>query len=800
MRHIQVRGHDYILGVQTRLDLPMPRIIERPTTSMADVHGAAAFAESLGWYLDDFRPQLRDKRCYMHTIKHVKIVEERILMYLKKSCDDYEGDHYVPRRAEDVARTFKQDPPSWMAALEEIKEDKLAWFVIDLDSPIHCVVAASSNLAEVSGYPPEYTYGRNYRFFLPKVQKRDKLLNDTELSKIHEEITETPKPMVLLLEGRDRKPYWAAWVWEGRAPRAVNAEDDQAKGYAVVKFMRLDSIIDKKNHALAWILNDMLVMDPDAMAEVARLRKLVQKLPPAQMKKSESIKGPLKRCLEGWACRAPAAMSWPTRPVQGVDYSVPTFGLEIRTTYALLPLMPQALESGLRHFSFVFQSSCDGGAKDQQAFAMEGRLFGLKLAHAFSDMNKSNYNYMYHQLVISLRTAPQSVGCFQETLKALQSHGQSVALWLLDVSGQPSTAAIQEAWKTMSDMKEQGQVAALGMYGGGEKQIEAVMNLNRHPIAVYACELQGRDVEAVWARAVKNSPKANAANIAMPVFQMHVSGQRNEMVNSEGTEALGEELGVPPALLAAKWAENKGMLLLANPLTVPGMTCEADSQPIPEEYPNAEGLVGVLEPVPPVVLPSADRNLCTIFRSDILKGQDLDALFSHDKGASGGGGGGKRPEQGGKVSAATKLRATVGAVNAAHRMQKSVVNRPGTTSLAFDGADDENQAGENNQAMKSASSRRGTHNLEDVCQSEGKGLSRKGTQEFGGDSRHTGRDRGHPLRPLKADTCSSESTGSGGSTTARSSVDSSHVPRPPTAEQKAGQQGSPLLRRMRKDA
>jgi len=191
MQFVDVMSRPYILGVQTVLELPVPKLLG----SRAEAPPPERFVAQLARMLSDARQQLSVHRGE-ELFDKAKLAMQNIAAFMENTRSDFEGDNFVPRSA-----VADQSNASGMdAALKGLLSHKSSlWQIWEMaeynGEALACTVAdpriddcplvyVSRLFESMTGYSCQFALGRNCRFLQPNDRACNRTLNGEELSRM----------------------------------------------------------------------------------------------------------------------------------------------------------------------------------------------------------------------------------------------------------------------------------------------------------------------------------------------------------------------------------------------------------------------------------------------------------------------------------------------------------------------------------------------------------------------------------------------------------------------------------------
>lgn len=496
---------------------------------------------------------------------------QRLFNILKSNCDDFEGDHWVPRRP--LTTSLKQLDLSWTALMGSAKSSLAAFAQLPgepvsfaLSDPLceDCpLVYVSKQFEELSGYHREWIIGRNCRFLQPNLQERNRFFNKAELSRLKAFSSGPKEPgtrlvSLLLNESKDKYPFWNLLLMEHVV----------LEGRPLI--LGLQTSLKEESARLA----EMLTMSAASLQELARLREIVYKL--EWTFGQENLEKLAKKCTFEWAAGFPKTMELPSlvlphfRGAKQVkvtgQFSLPVAGLVLPHRTRFLEPVIEGLKEGLRHFILLITSK---GLESVELAKLEGRLLALRLAETLNGLQQAHFHYLRGAISFSLVSCAECMVAIPEILKALSSHGYALATWMLDVRGL-TVAKLAECWQQMAAKQLAGQVKAIGLFGGSVsasetwQRAQAVVTGEAAavPLALWAFEsfpgkVLDRTIELKQLSFLAKLRRSGACLLAHAPF-----GPKAVLLESPALQAEARRLGLDVAQLLVKWAQAQGIVAM----------------------------------------------------------------------------------------------------------------------------------------------------------------------------------------------------------------------------------------------
>eukprot|EP00931_Biecheleriopsis_adriatica_P119711 TRINITY_DN9491_c0_g1_i1.p1 TRINITY_DN9491_c0_g1~~TRINITY_DN9491_c0_g1_i1.p1 ORF type:complete len:611 (-),score=119.08 TRINITY_DN9491_c0_g1_i1:124-1956(-) len=191
MQFVDVTSRPYILGVQTVLELPVPKLLG----SRAEAPPPERFVAQLERMLSDARQQLSVHRSE-ELVEKAKLAMQNIAAFMEHTHDDFEGDNFVPRAAvvdESMASgmdaalkgLLSQKSSLWQIwEMAEYNGEAMACTVADPRIDDCPLVYVSRLFESMTGYSCQFASGRNCRFLQPNDRTRNRTLNGDELCRM----------------------------------------------------------------------------------------------------------------------------------------------------------------------------------------------------------------------------------------------------------------------------------------------------------------------------------------------------------------------------------------------------------------------------------------------------------------------------------------------------------------------------------------------------------------------------------------------------------------------------------------
>lgn len=572
LRHVVVRGRQYVLSVSSKLDIHMPGILLCKQQSKWYEDEMGRIADEWSVRIARLREMIRERES--EGLKAVTDLARKYLLKHMKACEDYEGDHFVPKIGMKEVRHFK-DHYCLQEVVAVVKEEvrritssknwegqDLAYIVADPSGPGCPLVHMSRGFEELYGYHTDFGLGRNSRFVQPKVESLNKLFNGPELSRIEAFCASHAPPKAEKSLGEDAVPAFAL----SREPETrmvsllVNAHRERfplwclywleaveagGRKYIVGVHTRLEA---------GGRLVELLAGDAAGLEQLAKLRGLL--LRRETCLKFENLKMLGKRCLEEWLVGYPPVLELPRVECEGTPWPFPLVGLELNSVSADVFYLVEAMEDGLRHFHITYPTYCE--VKDDNRHEFESRLMALRLAEMLNRIRKHHLQYLRAGICFSIRTPPYLLSAFAEIRKAVMANGMQMFAWLLDAAN-ATKAEIAESWAVMSQAKLHGEVKVVGLLGGGAQALHiARATPKAAPVSVYAVEmLPGHRLSSEDQALFAQVRRSGGAVMAHGIF-----GENQAWLNSEQVQSQAKRLRMDPVSLLLKWVEQKGFAAL----------------------------------------------------------------------------------------------------------------------------------------------------------------------------------------------------------------------------------------------
>eukprot|EP00928_Gymnodinium_smaydae_P085962 TRINITY_DN6971_c0_g1_i2.p1 TRINITY_DN6971_c0_g1~~TRINITY_DN6971_c0_g1_i2.p1 ORF type:complete len:1461 (+),score=315.10 TRINITY_DN6971_c0_g1_i2:205-4587(+) len=553
MTHVDVMGRRYILGVQTTLDLPMPSFL------------AAGAQESTPEVLDlcCFLAKLRGRLQCMAESADATVTEltknmlNEILEYMKSVTDDYEGDHYVPKRGLAQAKQFELEQ-KWCRVFREVATDMQAIYenteetykntemdtkgsacctVVDPQAEDCALVYISHGFEDLTGYHRDWALGRNCRFLQPNARAYNDAFNVRERGQLREFCKLPAKKgrllSVLVNENRDGYPFWNALLC-----KHIDV-GDQPYIFGV----------QTNIYRHRGLLCELLAGGPDAFQELGRLRAIMRSRE-AKLG-TYSMATLIDESLQQWLTGVQAFMRPATIQVSS-GALVPMLGLELARNEksAMEDKLLGAIDEGIRHFHLNLAQKRGSDTAD-----LEGRLFALRLVEALAIIKQRHLHYLRDSLVFSLRALPSQLAGVQEIIRFLTTAGFNVCLWLLDVNN-ATPDEIQQAWPSMDSAVRHGLVRALGVHGGGPSELAAA-NAGRDSVRPTVQALDMYVGAPFTCRQWVHISKI-CAQTGMVLMTTKPFGVKGALLSNSMVRNLAKEKNIDPAMFLLKWAEGVG--------------------------------------------------------------------------------------------------------------------------------------------------------------------------------------------------------------------------------------------------
>mmetsp|Transcript_77467 Transcript_77467/g.136637 ORF Transcript_77467/g.136637 Transcript_77467/m.136637 type:complete len:1523 (-) Transcript_77467:273-4841(-) len=580
MMYVDVKGKMYILGCQTRLELPMPSILHRASTYVG-VEGYAvdyAVMSTFSAKLVDFLQQLRSDIAQNNqkTQSFAKITQSAIiglLNFLKANCDDFEGDHWVPRmrlseEMEEIEMTWRpilQSQSTLLSKLWEVSEGQgecVACAVADPSLQDCPLIYISSQFEELTGYRTSWVYGRNCRFLQPKLRSMNLFFNEEELLRMSEFCRErkavgTRIVNLLVNESSNRRPFWNLLLMEH--------VEINGKPYILGIQTNLQSM---------EALNNILMETAESKEELLRLRSIFHSS--ESRLEQFTMNQFARRCLDEWVQTLPAQIELPSLQVSPAFSSgLPVANLLLSSSQDLFQQISTALEEGIRHF-YLSLSEISGRFLDAAFSEADGRLLTLRLAEILHQLKSRGFHYIQHAVSINFITSPSNVQALPSLRKILDAHGYKTLIWLLEVKN-ANPAVMSSCWSQMSAAHAAGDVSALGILGGGLQTYEVWQKECNFgaPLSLWAIEsFPGKDLDAL-AESQLSRLKGNLDRIGASLMYYNVLGSQNSILEKQEIQKAAASVELDPVMLVTKWAEALGCPVLLPKLRAEAMSVEA---------------------------------------------------------------------------------------------------------------------------------------------------------------------------------------------------------------------------------
>lgn len=569
----------YVLAVSTSLEIHMPGVLMSREKSKWYDDEMGRTSDEWGAFITRLREAMRSKENPLGgkdllgaggLAELARFAKEQMLEYMK-TCEDYEGDHFVPKIGMREVRMFKEGS-CWQQVYMAVRADvrrltenahwdgqDLAFCVSDPAGPDCPLVHISRGFEELSGYHAEFALGRSCRFMQPKRAALNELFNGCEIQRVRhfckaaaasldEKSCRGPLPdkrmlTLLINTHRERFPFWNL-LWLERV-EACN------KAFVVGVLTNVDA---------GGRLVELLAGDAAGMEQLSSLRALFLKR--ESCLSFESIKMVSKRCLEEWLLSYPPALELPRLACSGMPWPFPLVGLEISTQSTDMEALVDAMENGIRHFHIIFPDY--GELKDELRHQFEARLMALRLAELLNRLRSHHLQYLRAGLCFSVRTPPHLVGAFSEIRKAVISNGMSIACWLLDARG-ASSSSLVECWQAMSHARSAGEVRVVGLYGGGPQAVSTVRSTKGGaPLSVYAAEMLPGLRTAKEDIELFGQVRAGGG----VVMAFNIFGPDSSWLLSDHVQHQSAKLHCDPTILLLKWVEHHGFAAIVPNLGV----------------------------------------------------------------------------------------------------------------------------------------------------------------------------------------------------------------------------------------
>eukprot|EP00931_Biecheleriopsis_adriatica_P005054 TRINITY_DN106618_c0_g1_i1.p1 TRINITY_DN106618_c0_g1~~TRINITY_DN106618_c0_g1_i1.p1 ORF type:complete len:1545 (+),score=269.16 TRINITY_DN106618_c0_g1_i1:47-4636(+) len=572
MIHVEVKGKPFILGVQTVLDLPMPSVLQEEIADYAlEIGGSldAAILNSLGPELADFLQDLREgvsSELAGGTANIAAMANQacdKFLMYLKASCDDFEGDHWCPRVV--TSRTAIKLDIRWSLILKTLEAQLLVTWEVSRNSDFECLacmvtdpsfedcplVYVSRQFEELTGFWRKWAIGRSCRFLRPKQVETDKYFNDEEHGLIEDfrrEAVEPGSQMLSLLvnEHKDGTLFWSLVVMY----------------HCIMNDHHLTVTVQTRLDFEPALLGELFVQGPERAWEIRRLRQLFRSR--QDEVRTKSILSFAREVVDAWASNFSKILALPRLPVQhaGTSPQVPLAGLLlVPRKDDMMQLILKALECGIRHFYLALD--CLTFASDSKESLSDARLMALNLAHIFHELRLRNFHRIKQSVAFTLITPVTCVGALREFSKVLSREGYMLWGWLVSVRG-ASESALQAACQEMIAARRAGDVQALGFKGGSESTFRVWQQAGGAdvPLSIWAFELYPGKVMEMLAEAKFHGFLNKLRKIGVCVLAYNVFGSQDALLDSSTLRAAAEHFGLEPEVLILKWAYAQGYVAM----------------------------------------------------------------------------------------------------------------------------------------------------------------------------------------------------------------------------------------------
>ncbi|CAK0861358.1 unnamed protein product [Prorocentrum cordatum] len=499
-------------------------------------------------FLESLREGL-DSENFGHAHEARLDIEARYSDFLRQR-EDYRGDHFVPRIGLRFARQFEQ-LGGWRAVASGSPGllDPSAWG----DHQAHCacdpagedgpLVHVSPGFEELTGYSREQSLGRNCRFLQPHEQVLSAALNGEERSELRSFCSAgiggagPALPWILRLVVNERRSG-ECFLNLLLVQRAVV----DGRAYLVALLTPLERDLQR--------LVETLAMDEDGLRQLRRLRTILRRREGSC--RSCGLDGMLAQAMAEWVAEFPPFLELPAMVVPDLDRRVPLVGVEVCTATAGIETVVGALESGLRHFHITFR---EHRVDDSRLNVSEVHRVSLRLAEMLNLLRQlRRLYYLREGIVFTVCSPPHLIDAFSEVQKAFVSNGYEISGWLLDARAS-KPEAVRECWARMSAAKRRGEVAALGLLGGGQRAVEAAARApNASRVALYAMDAHpARRLENAEAQLLQRLHAEGTALLAC-----NVSGPGQCWRRCPEAQRAAADAGVTPEVLAVKWCEHQG--------------------------------------------------------------------------------------------------------------------------------------------------------------------------------------------------------------------------------------------------
>jgi len=595
---VAVNGRHYLFEVHMTLDTFMPLAVKKHSNvvvgSPEDGVGLLpVFIDELNIFLDQTRFQLRGQDIDS-MFKEATYVSESMSSFMKRNCDDFEGDHLVPRIGNDAVQNFELDL-IWKSVLQKVNhllvdiwevseysDEEVACAVSDPNSPDCPLVYVSRKFEMMTGYPRDWVLGRNCRFLQPNDNRRNMNFNEEDKLRMREFCcgpkTEGTRIINLLInESKSGFPFWNLLVMEHVL---VEGRD---------YIFAVQTKIDIETERLA----EILAMDRDGITELTRLRGL--------LRNKESI---LQRCslkslcndtIRQWVSAFPHSLELPRIKLIGEPHPVymPLAGLVLSPDQPMADLIWAGLEEGVRHFCLSLDS--DKYLEDECYVERVGRLMSLQIAEVLNNMRLKYLHYLQQGTIFTLITRPQYIQAFHGLSKALGSCGYHFRVWFLDVRAihpEKNVSKGMEKWltqsfHTMAAALKAGDVISLGLYGpmGSIMQAMQVLRSTKLNIPISAMAVDdhpGKDHDHARIDRFRRAYAEEYGCPALLTYNLH--GPAEFLYKNETMQEAAGDLDTDVCTILLKWAEAQGYGALVSKVKDKGLDISDKGRALPNYH------------------------------------------------------------------------------------------------------------------------------------------------------------------------------------------------------------------------
>jgi hypothetical protein len=575
MEHVVVKGKPYILGVQTILAMPMPSCFKDDETSRAvyefDQALLSSFLDEMCRFLVKMRNHLRIGLTEGSMVKAAKYATESIMSFLKRHCDDFEGDHQVPRLGYTAVDQFRLDI-TWLTLLSKLKnrlvqvwgvsdfhEENVACAVSDPNAKDCPLVYISAKFETMTGYSRHWVLGRNCRFLQPNDHHRNMLFNEEDKLRMRDfcagKMPEGSRIINLLVnESRSGQPFWNLLVMEH-----VWLEE-------TCLIFGVQTALSSEVLRLA----EVLCMDEDGLKELGRLRQILRTREASIDRLG--LKTIADNMIREWAAGFPQNLELPRIQLKYSSMIIPFVGLVLHPEQCLETQVQDGLENGIRHFAFALNSL--DRIEDKDYVSTMGHLLSLKIGELLYSLRKKYLHYLQAAISFTVIIRPQYIDCFTSISKAMGACGYKFAAWFLDVRAvhpeQPlskkGVEKLQYCWDLMTNARESSEVEAIGLYGPIGSIIASMECFSKSThgrASVMALDVYPHKEQDMVRLNIFQ--KLYASSYGKPtLFTYNLCGNNNAVVSHEAVQDAAGDYDIDAHTLLMKWAEAQGYGVLSS--------------------------------------------------------------------------------------------------------------------------------------------------------------------------------------------------------------------------------------------